>query len=192
MPFSTFRPIWVLLLALTGAFAQDNPLATAAPFALTGAPHGSAACGGEIAAIHGVWRSPQVYVPLYADEGTVAYLAALGAKAAGVRRTVAAVLPVYSNEPVHFRRGNFVFLSTALIVEAHDEQELIDAIQADSQSGRTNQSVGQAACATWTPGSLASLPEIQQMLGIRLAEYAKWTAPGLKRREGLPHHQPAI
>jgi len=192
MPFSTFRPIWVLLLALTGAFAQDNPLATAAPFALTGAPHGSAACGGEIAAIHGVWRSPQVYVPLYADEGTVAYLAALGAKAAGDRQRVAAVLPVYTAEPVHFRLGNFVFLSTSLIVEAHDEQELIDTIQAEFRSDRTKRHVGPPACALLTPGSPASLPEIQQMLGIRLAEYAKWTAPGLKRREGLPHHQPAI
>src|ERR1700688_3722380 len=114
MPSATFKQLFVLQLALTGAFAEDNPFATATPYVAIGAPRGSEACGLEIAAIHGVWRSPQVYVPLYADEGTVAYLAALGAKAAGDRRPVAAVLPVYAIEPVHFRWGDFVFLSTAL------------------------------------------------------------------------------
>ena len=43
-------------------------------FGETGTPPGSDACGSEIVALHGVWRSPQVYFPLYADWGTVAYL----------------------------------------------------------------------------------------------------------------------
>ena len=155
-------------------------------FAETVASPVPTACWHEIAELHGV-RSPQAYFPLYIDEDTVAYLAVLGAKAGGTRRPLVAVLPVYAAEPVHFRRGNFVFLSTGLIVEARNEQELIDAIQIELQGKRTKRPAWRSACAAVTPIVTTSFPETQRRLAVGVAEYAaeyaKWATPHLKRRE---------
>jgi hypothetical protein len=154
----------------------------------TGTPPGSDACGSEIVALHGVWRSPQVYFPLYADWGTVTYLSALGAKAAGYRSPVVAVLPVYAAQPVHFRLGNFVFLSTGLIVEAGGEQELVDAIQAEliikrNRTKKLKQPGWSPACAALPPGPPTSFQEAQQRLAAQVAEYARRVTPRLQRRD---------
>jgi hypothetical protein len=151
-------------------------------FAETGEPLAPAACETEMTAIRGVWRSPQVFAPLYADWDTVAYLATLSARATGGRPPVA-VLPVYSDEPVHFSRGGFVFLSTALIVGAHSEQELIDAIQTELQGSRSKKQGWPSACVAVTPGPITSFLERQQRLADQVTEYAKMARPRLKRRE---------
>jgi len=139
-------------------------------------------------ALHGVWRSPQVYFPLYADWGTVAYLASLGVRAAGNRPPLVAVLPVYAAEPVHFRLGNFVFLSTGLIVEAGGEQELVDAIQAElvikrSRTKKLKRPGWPPSCAALPPGPAASFLEAQQRLAAQVAEYARRVTPRLQRRD---------
>src|SRR4051812_24572618 len=56
--------------------------------------------------MQGVWCSKGVYYSLYGDRELVTYLA-------GIRPDFI-VLPVYSASPVHFRRGQFVFISTGL------------------------------------------------------------------------------
>jgi hypothetical protein len=157
-------------------------------FGETGTPAGSDDCGSEIVALHGVWRSPQAYFPLYADWGTVAYLASLGARAAGNRPPKVAVLPVYAAEPVHFRLGNFVFLSTGLILETGSEQELVDAIQAElriksSRTKKLKKPGWPPSCAGLPPGPPTSFLEEQHRLAAQVAEYARRVTPRLQRRD---------
>ena len=135
--------------------------------------------------MRGVWQSPQVYFPLYADWDTLAYLGALGVRAVGNQGPRVAVLVVYSAETIHFRLGDFVFLSTGLIIGARSERELIDAIQTEFQRSRGKMPVGPSACVGLTLGTTASFSEVQQRLAAQVAEYARRVTPRLKRREEL-------
>ena len=67
-------------------------------------------CASDIVTMRGVWRSPEVFLPAFADWELVQYLASLG-RAEGV-----AVLPVFSSEPACFRGNRIVFLSTGFIL----------------------------------------------------------------------------
>lgn len=146
---------------------------------------GSAGCAREIQDLHGVWQSPEVFLPVYADWETVTYLAALARKAAGTSPTVA-VLPVYAEEPIHFRVGNFVFLSTGLVAGATSEAGLIEVIQTEMKM-KVRRSKGRApysmpACATMSLFDRADFHDMRQRLEVQVAEYALSTVQHLKRR----------
>lgn len=133
--------------------------------------------------MHGVWQSPQVFLPVYADWETITYLAAAARKAAGTSPTVA-VLPVYAEEPIHFRVGNFVFLSTGLIAGATGEADLIEVIQAEMKIKKTKgrAKYGMPACATISLYERADFHNMRQRLEVQVAEYVLSTAQHLKRR----------
>lgn len=151
-------------------------------------------CGDEFQRIHGVWRSPEVYFALYADWDTVEYLNSLGVKAAGVSRPGVAVLPIYGSEAVHFRVRDFVFVSTGLIVNASEEQDLIDAIRSELEVKvkvkrrrwlrgwlPTSRRRSPPACAA-PLGEPAGFAEMQLRVSAEVAQYAALYEPRLKRR----------
>lgn len=150
-------------------------------------------CGDEFQRLHGVWRSPEVYFSLYADWDTVEYLSSLGVKAAGVSPPGVAVLPIYGSEAVHFRVRDFVFVSTGLIVNASEEQDLIDAIRSELKVkvkrrrwlrswGATPRRRSPPACAAAPLGEPAGFVEMQLRVSAQVAEYAELYPPSLKRR----------
>jgi len=189
----------VLSLGLVRSYAQENPAPTNRNV-VTDAELASSACASQISALHGVWQSPQVYVQLYADWDTVAYLAALRDRVMLNTQQPVALLPVYSTEPIHFRQGYFVFLSTALIGKAESEEALIETIHADLQSRPAKRFFPQPACAVWSADSSATLSGIQERLATQLAQYASLAAPRvplsraplrLIRREELSYVDPS-
>lgn len=125
-----------------------------------------------VMANHGVWYSPRrsrgqeprgVYFPFYGDLDLVAYLAAL----TGSGQSDRAILPVYSPEPIHFRRGQLVFVSTGFILQAHSYEELLQAIQSE------------IPC---PGGDAAGFRSMQSKLALQVAEYVELTRPRLRRR----------
>jgi hypothetical protein len=131
-------------------------------------------------ALHGVWRTPGEFVPLFADLRLVAYLASLARQAARSGELPPVVLPVFSREPAHFRREGRVFLSTALILSANTEETLLQAIRSDISTA-SHGTFRDAPCSAVT-GALATLAEVQAALAVQIGEYDKWFQRGLKRR----------
>jgi hypothetical protein len=116
----------------------------------------------EAMSMHGVWYTPKVHFPFYADAALVAYLAGISLDRA--------VLPVYSPAPVHFRRGEVVFVSTGLILESHSEGELFDEIARDG------------GCPL-VPGDADRFSAVQAKLAAGIAHYYEDTRPQPQRRE---------
>jgi len=126
--------------------------------------------------MHGVWRSPQTFLPAYADLDLVSYLASLGFRHPGI-----AVVPVFSSEPVYFRGNHIVFLSTGFILQAAGEKELTEAIRnarVELQSTRVL-----PACAAMAPAAPADFSNIQRRLAEQTAAYQDVTARRLRRRD---------
>jgi len=144
---------------------------------------GLAGCEREIQHLRGVWQTPQVFLPLYNDLDTITYLAALARKAAGTSPAVA-VLPLYAAEPIHFRVGNLVFLSTGLIAGATLEADLIEVIQAEMRITGTKSRIqySMPACATLSLFDHMDFHDMRQRLELQVAEYVLSTVPRLKRR----------
>ncbi len=142
-------------------------------------------CLREVVSLHGVWHTKEAYLPIYADVKAVTYLASLGARAAADQAGLA-ILPVYSPEPVHFRQGSYIFLSTALILEAADEQTLLRAIQGDIPTQWSRRAVGSAgrvsACAAPALLDTDSFEEIRNRLARQISQYQDDRTPRLKRR----------
>jgi hypothetical protein len=142
-------------------------------------------CLREIVRLHGVWRTDEVYLPIYADLKTFAYLASLGTRV-GSDRAGLAILPVYAREPIHFRHGQYIFLSTGLILGASDEEVLLRAIQDEIHSHpprRTRESGDWASsCAEPVLRDTGGLEEMQTRLSSQIAQYEAIRAPRLKRR----------
>ena len=116
----------------------------------------------DVISMHGVWYTPEVYLLFYADEALVTYLAGVT-----LDRTV---LPVYSPVPIHFRRGEIVFVSTGLIMESHSEGELFDAIARDAEC-------------PLLAGDAARFSAAQAKLAAGIAHYDEATRPQARRRE---------
>ena len=112
--------------------------------------------------LHGVWYSSRVYLPFYSDLELAAYLSSLPGPADDL-----AVLPVYSAQPIHFRRGRYVFVSTGLILQARDERELLGTIHREIPSAGTTGS---------------DFHEVQSRLAAQIAQYIEISRPRLRRR----------
>jgi hypothetical protein len=112
--------------------------------------------------VHGVWYTPHVYLLFYADADLVAYLAGISSDPV--------VLVVYSPAPIHFRRGEVVFVSTGLILESRSEGALFDAITRDG------------GCPLF-PGDAARFSAVQAKLAAGIAHYYETTRPHPQRRE---------
>jgi hypothetical protein len=117
----------------------------------------------EAMAHHGVWFSNSVYLRFYADQGLIDYLGSL----TGVEEHDIAILPVFSSEPVHFRRGHLIFVSTGLILQAHDEVEFLRAVQSEMPTAG---------------GSAQGFQALQARLATQIAQYLEATSPHLRRR----------
>ena len=154
-------------LAAAGlACAESLPLGRAEP--------AGERCAGEISAMRGVWRSGQVFLPVYGDLELVLYVASLGAREQGV-----AVLPVLAFEPIHFRSKHIVFLSTGFILKAGSEKELTDAIRSAPVEVQTGDL---PACSAMAPSAPASFSDIRLRLAGQLAGYEDVTVRRLRRR----------
>jgi hypothetical protein len=134
-----------------------------------------ARCAGEIAAMHGVWVSPQSFLPVYGDWELMAYLGSVKGADTGVP-----VLPVFSPEPLYFRSAHVVFVSTGFILKARSEKELAEAIQ---KAPLTVLSRVLPACGAMTSSLPAGFAETQQRLQEHLAGYEDVTTRHLKRRD---------
>ena len=134
----------------------------------------AARCAGEMMQLHGVWRSPETFLPAYADWQLVEYLASLRASEPGVP-----VLPVFSPEPVYFRSKDVVFVSTGFILGAGSERELTDAIRA-AKLEVTSPELPHCGAVS-VPGS-GTLIEIQRKLAAAIADYQALNARRLHRR----------
>src|SRR5689334_14724034 len=97
-----FRLIAAGILAVTLAGAESATPAPEIPR--------NAARMAEAMSAHGIWYSRDVYLPFYADEDLVNYLAGVP--------TDRLVLPVYCSDVLAFRRGRYIFVSTGLILRS--------------------------------------------------------------------------
>lgn len=117
----------------------------------------------EAMSMHGVWYSPERYIPFYCDSQLVAYLAA--AKGPGQPDFV--IIPVFSSQSIHFRRGHLVFVSVGLILHAQDEDELFRTIRPDIRC---------------VAGDASGFRDMESRLASQVAEYTEATRPQLRRR----------
>jgi len=115
----------------------------------------------QVMSMHGVWYTPNVYLPFYADTDLVAYLT-------GISDLV--VLAVYSPNPIHFRDGEVVLVSTGLILESRSEEELFEAITRDG------------GCPLFQ-GDAARFSAVQAKLALGIADYYEALRPQLRCRE---------
>jgi hypothetical protein len=118
--------------------------------------------------MHGVWYTPTVYFQFYADADLIAYLT-------GISQDLI-VLAVYSPEPIHFRRGEVVFVSTGFILQLRSEAELFEAI------------AGDGVCPL-NPGDAARFSSVQAKLALRIGDYYEITRPPMRCREITPPPQ---
>ena len=144
---------------------------------------GYTACAREVGRLHGVWRTPRVYLPLWADWDTVEYLASLAGKASG-GAPHPAVLPVFSLDPVHFRRGSVVFVSTGLIAQSGSEAKLLAAIRAEVKRKPRPEKNASPACACLSPASAETFAEVRARVASQSEAYAALQVERLKRRGG--------
>jgi hypothetical protein len=107
-----------LLQAVVYCVAIVNSLSAPAPTPAT--PRLSPRVADAVSTIHGVWYSKSEFLPLYVDQGLLEYLDTIPSGLA--------VLPVMAPEPIHFRRGQYLFISTGFLLEASGERELLDAV----------------------------------------------------------------
>jgi hypothetical protein len=152
---------------LTGNLCSQNPEAVATNLSpdeggLTPSLGRKYELAWDAMSMHGVWYTPKVYLLFYADAALVAYLTGISLDRA--------VLAVYSPAPIHFRRGEVLFVSTGLILESHSEGELFDAISRDG------------GCPLF-PGDAARFSAVQAKLALGIAHYYEATRPQLQRRE---------
>ena len=112
----------------------------------------------DVMSAHGVWYSRNVYLPFYSDTEVVAYLANIPSDVL--------LVPVYTAAPIHFRRGQFVFVSTGLILQSRNEAELLAA-----------------SLPAPPPPDEARFQALQARLRERIAEYEADTQPHLRRRQ---------
>ncbi len=132
-------------------------------------------CAAEMSVLHGVWRSPEIFLPLYGDLELVTYLAARGGRDPGI-----AVLPVFSPEPLSFRSRHVVFLSTGLILKAASAKELAGAIRTAAIEVRTE---ALPACGALAPRATADLAGLQRRLAAQIAEYERLATRRMQRRD---------
>jgi hypothetical protein len=118
--------------------------------------------------MHGVWYRPAVYLQFYADPDLVAYLTEISQDLI--------VLAVYSSEPIHFRRGEVVFVSTGFILQLRSEAELLEAMASDG------------VCAL-RPGDAARFSAAQAKLALGIGDYYETTRSPLRCREITPPPQ---
>ena len=118
--------------------------------------------------MHGVWYTPTVYLPFYADADLVAYLT-------GISQDLI-VLAVYSPEPIHFRRGEIVLVSTGFILQLRNEAELFEAIASDG------------VCPL-NLGDADRFSSVQGKLALGIGDYYEITRPPRRRREITPPPQ---
>ena len=131
-------------------------------------------CAAEVATVRGVWRSPTVFLPVFANWELVQYLASLG-RAEGV-----SVLPVYTSDPACFRSNHVVFLSTGFILKTTSELELIAAIR---RARVQVQSPDLPSCVAMPASAPAGFSEIVRCLAAEVAAYQDLTARRLRVRE---------
>jgi hypothetical protein len=118
--------------------------------------------------MHGVWYAPTIYLQFYADADLVAYLT-------GISQDII-VLAVYSPEPIHFRRGEVVFVSTGFILQLRSEVELFEAMASDG------------VCPLHA-GDAAHFSAVQAKLAHGIGDYYEITRSPLRCREITPPSQ---
>jgi hypothetical protein len=105
---------------------------------------------------------PNVYLQFYADADLIEYLTGISQDRI--------VLAVYSPEPIHFRRSEFVFVSTGLILQLRSEAELFESLASDG------------VCPL-DPGGAAHFSAVQAKLALGIADYYEALRPQLRCRE---------
>lgn len=116
----------------------------------------------EVISTHGVRYTPDVYLQFYADADLVAYLTGISSDLV--------VLAVFSPTPIHFRRGDAVFISTGFILESRSEAELFEALARDG------------GCPL-VPGNPARFSAVQAKLALGIANYDEAARPPLRCRK---------
>lgn len=117
----------------------------------------------SVLATQGVWYSKQVYLPFYSDIALVTYLSEIS----GGPQSRFTIVPVYSPAPLHFRRGDVVYVSTGLILQVAGEEDLVNAIR--SEIGH----ISAGGC---------DFHELQTKLSSQIAGYVEVSTPHLNRR----------
>jgi hypothetical protein len=134
-----------------------------------------ARCAADIAAMHGVWVSPQSFLPVYADWELAAYLASVKGAGIGVP-----VLPVFSPEPLYFRSAHVVFVSTGFLLKAASRQEIAEAI-ATAPLAVVSRAL--PACAAIGPSLSGDFAGMKRRLTEQLSGYDDVTTKRLRRRD---------
>jgi hypothetical protein len=116
----------------------------------------------QVMSMHGVWYTPDVYLQFYADADLVTYLTGISSDLV--------VLAVSSPAPIHFRRGEAVFISTAFILESRSEAELFEAMARDG------------VCPVF-PEDPDRFSAVQAKLALGIANYNAVTRAPLRCRE---------
>ncbi len=151
---------------------------------------GGSRCALEIENLHAVSHGAASF-PLYSDVELATYLNAVLTRAglpAGVAGR-ATVLPVYSPDPLSFRRENRIFISTALLLDLTTEEELLRVLQMRlpqrKKSHRAPPSPPSFACSLSGPDQ-RSFDEVRATLATQLTRYEEWSRPRLKTRSTGP------
>ena len=138
------------------------------------------ACATEVLDLHGVWQTRQNFLPVYSDFDLVWYLAEL----LPVRGEI---LPVYSSDPIAFRRGKVVFVSTGLLLSAHSEGELLARLKKEANGlparGPGERAPGVAGCTPLAPLERMAFADLQKRLSAQVHAYAESRRVVLKRRD---------
>ena len=117
----------------------------------------------SVLSTYGVWYSEQVYLPFYSEMAVVTYLSEL----CGGAQCQFTIVPVYSPAPLHFRRGDVVYVSTGLILQAAGEEDLLNAIRSEIKH------IAPAG---------SDFREMQAKLSSQIAAYVEQSTPHLSRR----------
>ena len=148
------------------------------------------ACEAGIQSARGVWLSAGTFVALYNDLELVAYLNSLGGEFRGRKGTEerVPVLPVLSNEPMVFRRGLPIYVSTGLLLQIEGREELARVIGNAARRSRRGREAELAACAR-----LASFGRshraVKSRVAAELASYYEGSRPRLLIRTPTPPGQ---
>ena len=150
-------------------------------------------CSSEFESLRFVATPQGPRIPLYWDQNLINYLTQAYGDTQQMGSSVAGpvVLPLYSANPMIFRSGSYVFVTTGLLSKIRSEAELLHFFERPltSAPGKRN-GVSLRNCGVLTPESTAFAP-VWSHLKESLTRYEAGTHLRLKRRAADVEAAPA-
>ena len=154
---------WVAAMVLLGEFLP--------------APEATAACGAALHAMPGVWISRDRALPIYYDLRLTAYLTSLGRR---LNAGPVAILPAYSAEVLCFARDSAIFVSTGLLLQVENEQDLERRLAAKLANVRRKRgrSGRLSPCALLASPADRGFADLREELARQVERYEDLIRPG--------------